>query len=160
MVAGTETRHNKQQTGGTIALWIPWWNVIWLPLPAFTRLRTFLWFATAVAGLTVGTELLGVTSIVRTLKLRARFYHKLLESFPVSVLVQAAQSVFAVPLAVRIHEGRVVQSRSAYLARQDARPARHRRDQRSTLLSWPMRITRYAKSSTACLIRTIIWSPG
>ena len=66
MLAGTETRHNKQQTGGTIALWIPWWNVIWLLRPAFTRLRTFLWFATAVAGLTVGTELLGVTSIVRS----------------------------------------------------------------------------------------------
>ena len=190
-----------------MSLWIPWWNVIWLLRPAFTRLRTFLWFATAVAGLTVRTELLGVTSIVRALKLRPRFYHKLLESFhtsavrldrltalwtqvvlrlfpeplrvngrrvlvgdgikvpkcgkkmpgvkllhqqsesntkpefimghsmqAISVLVQAAQSVFAVPLAVRIHEGRVVQSRSAYPARQDARPARHRRDPRSVLL--------------------------
>ena len=167
-----------------MSLWIPWWNVIWLLRPAFTRLRTFLWFATAVAGLTVRTELLGVTSIVRALKLRPRFYHKLLESFhtsavrldrltalwtqivlrlfpeplrvngrrvlvgdgikvpkcgkkmpgvkllhqqsdsntkpefimghsiqAISVLVQAAQSVFAVPLAVRIHEGLVWSNR-------------------------------------------------
>ena len=69
-----------------MSLWIPWWNVIWLLRPAFTRLRTFLWFATAVAGLTVRTELLGVTSIVRALKLRPRFYHKLLESFHTSAV--------------------------------------------------------------------------
>ena len=45
----------------------------------------------------------------------------------VSMLVRAAQSVFAVPLAVRIHEGSgVVQSRSADLARQDDLAAGHR----------------------------------
>ena len=36
----------------------------------------------------------------------------------VSLLVQAASSFFAVPLAVRIHEGLVVQSRSTHPARQ------------------------------------------
>ncbi len=166
-----------------MSLWIPWWNAIWLLRPAFSRLRSFMWFATAVAGLTVRTDLLGVTSIVRALKLRARFYNKLLDSFhssavqldrlaalwtqavlrlfpeplrvngrrvlvgdgikvpkrgkkmpgvkllhqqsgsnkaeyimghslqAVSVLVQAAHSVFAVPLAVRIHEGLVWSNR-------------------------------------------------
>src|SRR6266508_6476112 len=64
-----------------MSLWIPWWNALWLLRPAFSRLRSFLWFATAVAGLTVRTDLLGVTSIVRALKLRARFYNKLLDSF-------------------------------------------------------------------------------
>ncbi len=40
----------------------------------------------------------------------------------VSLLVQAAASVFAVPLAIRIHYGRgVVQSRPPHLARQNAR---------------------------------------
>jgi len=167
-----------------MALWIPWWDAIWLLRPAFSRLRSFLWFATAVAGLTVRTELLGVTSIVRALKLQPRLYNKLLDSFhsravqldllsalwtqvvlrlmphplrvngrrvlvgdgikvpkcgkkmpgvkllhqqsdsntkpeyimghslqAVSVLVQAAQSVFALPLAVRIHEGLVWSNR-------------------------------------------------
>jgi hypothetical protein len=148
--------------------------------PAFSQLRTFLWFATAVAGFTVRTELLGVTSIVRALKLKPNCYERLirnlhssavrldklsalwtqavLRSFPnplrvngrrvlvgdgikipkrgkkmpgvkllhqqsessnkaeyimghslqvVSVLVQAANSVLAVPLAIRIHEGLV-----------------------------------------------------
>ena len=47
-----------------MSLWIPWWNAIRRLRPAFSRLRTFLWFATAVAGFTVRTELLGVTSLV------------------------------------------------------------------------------------------------
>src|SRR6476469_3488439 len=56
-----------------MSLWMPWWNAIWRLRPAFSRLRTFLWFVTAVAGFTVRTELLGVTSLVRALKLDARF---------------------------------------------------------------------------------------
>ena len=167
-----------------MALWIAWWNAIWSLRGAFSRLRTFMWFATAVAGLTVRTDLLGVTSIVRALKLRPRLYTKLLDNFhsravkldsltalwaqgvlrlfpeplrvngrrvlvgdgikvpkcgkkmpgvkllhqqsesntkpefimghslqAVSVLVEAAHSVFAVPLAVRIHEGLVWSNR-------------------------------------------------
>ena len=167
-----------------MSLWIPWWNAIRLLRPAFSRLRTFLWFATAVAGMTVRTERLGVTSIVRALSLQARFYDPLLDLFhssavrldslsalwtqvvlrlfpapllvqgrrvlvgdglktpkrgkrmpavkllhqqsdsntkpeyimghslqAVSLLVTAAQSVFAVPLAVRIHEGVVWSNR-------------------------------------------------
>ena len=167
-----------------MSLWMPWWNAIWRLRPAFSRLRSFLWFATAVAGFTVRTELLGVTSLVRALKLEARFYNKLVDHFhspavqldrlaalwtqtvlrlfpqplringrcvvvgdgikvpkrgrkmpgvkllhqqsesntkpeyimghslqAVSLLVQAAASVFAVPLAIRIHEGVVWSNR-------------------------------------------------
>jgi len=165
-------------------LWIHWWNAIWLLRPGCSRLRTFLWFAVCVAGLTVRTDLLGVTSIVRALGLHGRCYHRLLDHFhgtgirldkmsalwtqvvlrlfpdplrvndrlilvgdgikvpkcgkkmpavkslhqdsesntkpeyimghslqAVSVLVQAANSVFAVPLAIRIHEGLVWSNR-------------------------------------------------
>jgi hypothetical protein len=167
-----------------MSLWIAWSNAIWLLRPAFSRLRSFMWFTTAVAGLTVRTELLGVTSIVRALKLKPRYYNKLLDSFhssavkldrlsalwtqavlrlfpqplrvngrrvllgdgikipkcgkkmpgvkllhqqsdsntkpefimghslqAVSLLVEAAQSAFAVPLAARIHEGLVWSNR-------------------------------------------------
>lgn len=168
-----------------MSLWTAWWNAIWLLRPAFSRLRTFMWFATAVAGLSVRTELLGVTSIVRALTLQPRSYDNLLDLFhsravqldrlvtlwtravlrlfpapplvngrrvlvgdgikipksgkkmpavkllhqrsesntkpqyimghslqAVSLLVEAAQSVFAVPLAVRIHEGLVWSNRA------------------------------------------------
>ncbi len=53
-----------------MSLWMPWWNAIWRLRPAFSRLRSFLWFVTAVAGFTVRTELLGVTSLLRGLKSR------------------------------------------------------------------------------------------
>ena len=165
-------------------LWMHWYEAIWLLRPGCSRLRTFLWFATCVAGLTVRTDLLGVTSIVRALGLQARLYHRLLDHFhsagvnlnvmsalwarvvlrlfpdplrvngrlvllgdgiktpkrgkkmpgvkllhqdsesntkpeyimghslqAVSVLVHAAKSVFAVPLAIRIHEGLVWSNR-------------------------------------------------
>jgi len=64
-----------------MSLWIHWWEAIWFLRPACSRLRSFMWFAACVAGLTVRTELLGVTSIVRALKLQARFYNKLLSHF-------------------------------------------------------------------------------
>jgi hypothetical protein len=64
-----------------LSLWGLWWNAILLLRPAFSRLRTFMWFAIAVAGLTVRVDLLGVTSIVRALNLRPRLYTKLLDHF-------------------------------------------------------------------------------
>ena len=167
-----------------MSLWMHWWNAIWRLRPAFSRLQTFLWFATAVAGFTVRTDLLGVTSLVRALNLDARCYNTLIDHFhssavkldrltalwtqmvlrlfpqplrvngrcvllgdgikvpkcgrkmpavkllhqqsesntkpeyimghslqAVSLLVQAASSFFAVPLAMRIHEGLVWSNR-------------------------------------------------
>jgi hypothetical protein len=163
-----------------MSLWISWWNAIVLLRPAFSRQSSFMWFAIIVAGLTVRTELAGVTSIIRALNLKSSHYTTLLGKFhssalkldrlsalwaqtvlrlfpapvrvngrlilvgdgikipkrgkkmpavkllhqqsesntkpeyimghslqAVGLLVQAAQSVFAVPLAVRIHEGLV-----------------------------------------------------
>ena len=64
-----------------MSLWMHWWNAIWRLRPAFSRLKTFLWFATAVAGFTVRTDMLGVTSIVRALNLDARCYNTLIDYF-------------------------------------------------------------------------------
>ena len=165
-------------------LWIEWWKVLWELRPACSRLRSFLWFATCVAGMTIRTDMLGVTSIVRALGLKEKCYDYLLDSFhskaikleemtklwckivlrlftgvlrvngrivllgdglkipkegkkmpavkclhqesesntkptfimghsfqSVSLLVSACKSVFAVPLASRIHEGVVFSNR-------------------------------------------------
>src|ERR1700719_4247565 len=180
----TNIIHQEQQRAGPMSLWMHWWNAIWRLRPAFSRLQTFLWFATAVAGFTVRTDMLGVTSIVRALNLDARCYNTLIDCFyssavkldrltalwtqvvlrlfpqplrvngrcvlvgdgikvpkcgrkmpavkllhqqsdantkpeyimghslqAVSVLVGAAHSFFAVPLAARIHEGLVWSNR-------------------------------------------------
>jgi len=178
------TMLDQKQTERPSSLWGLWWDALRPLRPAFSRTSTFLWFATIVAGLTVRTELAGVTSIVRALNLRPQLYNKLLDSFhssalkldrlsalwawavlglfslplrvsgrlvlvgdgikigkrgrkmpavkllhqqsesntkpefimghslqAVGLLVQAAQSVFAVPLAARIHEGLVWSNR-------------------------------------------------
>ncbi len=165
-------------------LWRLWWDAIRLLRPGCTHLRTFVWFSVIVAGLTIRTELLGVTSLVRALGLHQRFYDNLLDNFhstgikldtmtalwaqlvlklfpatlrvngrlvlvgdgikvakqgrkmpavkllhqvsesntkaeyimghsfqAVSILTQAGKSVFAVPLAIRIHDGLVFSNR-------------------------------------------------
>ena len=65
----------------TMELWLYWWEAILLLRPAFSRFRTFMWFAVCVAGITVRTDKLGVTSIVRSLGLRGKLYDNLLDNF-------------------------------------------------------------------------------
>ena len=67
--------------GQPLSLWGSWWNAIQSLRPAFSRLRAFMWFATIVAGMTVRTELLGVTSFVRALNLRPNLYNLLRKHF-------------------------------------------------------------------------------
>ena len=63
------------------SLWKHWASAIVLLRPAFSRTKTFIWFAVAVAGLSVRTDLLGVTSIVRGLKLDPHRYTALCKHF-------------------------------------------------------------------------------
>ncbi len=64
------------------SLWSVWWSVIVLLQPAFSYLPTFMWFAVAVAGITVRTDTLGgVTSIVRALNFSDAAYRSLLKNF-------------------------------------------------------------------------------
>lgn len=67
-------------------LWLQWWTVIWELRPACSRLRSFLWFATCVAGITIRTDLLGVTSIVRALGLKDMCYDRLLDALHSSAI--------------------------------------------------------------------------
>jgi hypothetical protein len=73
--------NNKDSGSHSMALWLHWWDVIWLLRPGFTRVRSFLWFVTTVAGFTVRTDLLGVSSIVRALGLKPLLYDRLLDHF-------------------------------------------------------------------------------
>jgi hypothetical protein len=62
-------------------LWIEWWNQVRQLRPAFSRTRTFVWFAVALAAACVRSDLLGVTSLVRALGLQERCYDRLLDCF-------------------------------------------------------------------------------
>ena len=62
-------------------LWSVWWSCVEPLRPAFSRGRTFLWFAAAVAAACVRPDLAGVTSFVRALGLRRTCYAGLLAMF-------------------------------------------------------------------------------
>ena len=62
-------------------LWAYWYNAVLLLRPACTRMRTFLWFVTCLAGMTIRADLLGVTSIVRALGLKGICYGRILDFY-------------------------------------------------------------------------------
>lgn len=62
-------------------LWIEWWNLVSQLRPAFSRYRTFIWFAVALAAMSVRSDLFGVTSFVRALGLKACCYDRILDCF-------------------------------------------------------------------------------
>ena len=62
-------------------LWIAWWEIVRKLRPAFSRTRTFLWFAVALAAACTRYDLNGVTSLVRAMGLRPACYDRLLDFF-------------------------------------------------------------------------------
>jgi len=62
-------------------LWITWWNIVFCLRSAFSRNRSFLWFAAVLAAFSVRGDLNGVTSFVRALGLRKEFYDRFLDFF-------------------------------------------------------------------------------
>ena len=62
-------------------LWTHWLKAALALRSACSRMRTFLWFITCIAGMTVRIDLLGVTSIVRALGLTQPCYDRILDFF-------------------------------------------------------------------------------
>ncbi len=62
-------------------LWVYWWEAVVLLRSGCARTRTFMWFATCIAGFTTRTDMLGVTSMIRSLGLHSRYYDNLLDNF-------------------------------------------------------------------------------
>jgi hypothetical protein len=94
---------------GQASLWALWWNVMLQLRPAFSRTRSFFWFAVIVAGLTVGTDTFGVMAIVRALDLDERSYEALVKFFqnggvridPLAALwAKVAATLFPTPVRV------------------------------------------------------------
>ena len=62
-------------------LWAHWCNAVLMLRPTCARMRTFLWFVTCLAGITIRRDFLGVTSIVRTLGLKGICYDRILDFY-------------------------------------------------------------------------------
>ena len=60
-------------------LWRKWWELASQLRGACARTRSFLWMIVCLAGMTIRTDLLGVTSIVRALGLLPQCYDRILD---------------------------------------------------------------------------------
>jgi hypothetical protein len=86
-------------------LWLQWWSNVKHLRSAFSRNRTFLWFALCVAGMTVRKDLAGVSSIVRSLGLQEYLYDRLLDCFHSSAITLDRLTVLWVGLIRRCCAG-------------------------------------------------------
>ena len=84
-------------------LWIEWWNVVAQLRPACSRLRSFLWFSTCMAGMTVRSDLRGVTSVVRAMGLKESSYDRILDFFHGNALDVEVLTRTWVALLLKIH---------------------------------------------------------
>jgi hypothetical protein len=62
-------------------LWTEWFRCVLELRKACSRNRTFLWMCLVLVGFSIRTELLGVSSFVRSCFLRAEKYRRLLHLF-------------------------------------------------------------------------------
>jgi len=62
-------------------LWKLWFDAVLSLRPACSRMRSFLWFVTCLAGMTVRIDLFGITSIVRAMGLKQLCYDRILDFF-------------------------------------------------------------------------------
>ena len=62
-------------------IWTEWWSWVEPLRAACSRSRSFLWLLAALAGISIRSDLLGVTSIVRALGLGGHCYDRLLDFF-------------------------------------------------------------------------------
>ena len=110
-----------------MTLWRCWWSLIWQLRPACSRLRSFLWFATCVAGMTVRADLLGVTSTIRALGLQPNHYNKLLDSFHSSAIKLAEMTALWTQVVLRSFPGPLLLNGRLILVGDGIKVAKHGR---------------------------------
>ena len=83
-------------------LWIEWWKVVACLRPACSRARSFMWLVVALAGFSVRSDLLGVTSIVRGLGLKGHYYDSLIRFFHSTAIDPYRLAQLWVKIALRV----------------------------------------------------------
>ncbi len=99
-----------------MALWMEWYRCTKKLRPACSRSRTFMWMALCLAAMSIRTECLGVTSLIRAIGLKEKCYYRFLHVFHSSALkldlltacwVQLVTMLFR-PLTIEQHKVLVV----------------------------------------------------
>jgi len=62
-------------------LWSQWFATVWQLRSCCSRSTTFLWMCVVLMALSVRSDLAGVTSIIRVLRLSEKHYYALLRLF-------------------------------------------------------------------------------
>ncbi len=99
-----------------MALWVEWFRCVSLLRPACARRATFLWMSLALAGLSIRSELAGVTSFVRALWLKPLTYRRLLHLFHSPALDLAKLSSLWIRLALGLFRPVTLDGRVVFLA--------------------------------------------
>jgi len=97
-------------------LWIQWWNIVRKFRPCFSRQRSFLWFATILMGISIRSELGGVTSIIRSLGFCEVYYDRLLDFFHSSSINLPKLSQAWVQILLKLNFAHKVNGRIIILA--------------------------------------------
>lgn len=85
-----------------MTLWIEWFRCLLELRPACTRAATFMWMSLALVGLSVRSDLAGVTSFVRAGWLVPKAYRRLLHVFHSPALVLETLTALWVRLALKL----------------------------------------------------------
>ncbi len=64
-----------------MSIWNYWYELVKELKPAFKRQQTFMWFLVALIGISIRSDLFGITSIVRAIGLDSFYYKRLLAFF-------------------------------------------------------------------------------
>ncbi len=64
-----------------MCIWIYWYEIVKELRPAFRRQQTFMWFLVVLIGISIRSDLFGVTSIIRSVGLESCYYKRLLAFF-------------------------------------------------------------------------------
>lgn len=83
-------------------LWIEWWKVVVCLRAACSRTRSFMWLVVALAGFSVRSDFLGVTSIVRGLGLHGHYYDSLIRFFHSTAIDPDRLAKLWVNIALRV----------------------------------------------------------
>lgn len=97
-------------------LWLEWFRCVSLLRSACARQATFLWMCLALSGLSIRSELAGVTSFVRALWLKPASYRRLLHLFHTPALDLAELTSTWIRLALVLFRPLTVQERLVFLA--------------------------------------------
>ena len=99
-----------------MTLWVEWFRCVRLLRPACGRKTTFLWMSLALAGLSIRSELAGVTSFVRALWLDAATYRRLLHLFHTPALDLAVLTKLWIRMALVLFRPVTLDGRLIFLA--------------------------------------------